>query len=259
MKRSRREFLKVASLSVIGLGAQLATGKVAGAADAAEQYGHHENALTAKRWAMVIDTREFDSAASYQKLIDVCHAHHNVPDIPNDQEIKWLWTDSFKHTFPEQQNNFPAEEIMERAFPLLCNHCEHPPCVKVCPTQATFQRPDGIIAMDYHRCIGCRFCMAGCPYGARSFNFGNPRNYLDMAKINPKLPTRMRGVVEKCNFCVESLAEGKMPACVEAAEGKIVFGDLHDPDSEIRRVLAENFTIRRKPALGTQPGVYYII
>ncbi len=113
--------------------------------------------------------------------------------------------------------------------------------------------------MDYHRCIGCRYCMAACPFGSRSFNWGEPREYLDLAKLNPEFPTRMRGVVEKCNFCVERLAVGKLPACVEASEGAIVFGDLTDPDSDVRKVLRERFTIRRKPTVGTEPSVYYII
>lgn len=142
-------------------------------------------------------------------------------------------------------------------LPRLCNHCDNPPCVRVCPTKATFKREDGIVMMDMHRCIGCRFCMAGCPYGSRSFNFQDPRPFI--AEENPVYPTRMKGVVEKCTFCTERLAEGKMPACVEASEGKIVFGDLGDPDSEIRHILAENFTLRRKPDLGTSPSVFYII
>jgi molybdopterin-containing oxidoreductase family iron-sulfur binding subunit len=150
-----------------------------------------------------------------------------------------------------------SEDVEHRPFPLLCNHCEEPPCVRVCPTQATFKREDGIVMMDMHRCIGCRFCMAGCPYGSRSFNFQDPRKGLK--KENPEYPTRTKGVVEKCDFCVERLAQGKMPACVEAAEGKILFGDLEDKNSEVRRALAEHYTIRRKPDLGTSPSVFYII
>lgn len=99
--------------------------------------------------------------------------------------------------------------------------------------------------------------MAACPYGARSFNFRDPRPYVE--KVNPNYPVRMRGVVEKCTFCPERLAVGKMPACVEASEGGMIFGDLNDPNSPVRKALAENFTIRRKPTLGTEPGVYYII
>jgi molybdopterin-containing oxidoreductase family iron-sulfur binding subunit len=129
----------------------------------------------------------------------------------------------------------------------------------VCPTQATWKREsDGIVMMDWHRCIGCRYCVVACPYGSRSFNWRDPRPAIP--EVDPDFPTRMRGVVEKCTFCEERLARGLMPACVEACENdEMVFGDLEDPNSEVRRLLRENFTIRRKPTLGTHPQIYYIV
>jgi len=142
---------------------------------------------------------------------------------------------------------------------VLCNHCENPPCVRACPTQATFKREDGIVMMDFHRCIGCRFCMAACPFGARSFNFRDPRPFIKPEEYVTEFPTRMKGVVEKCNFCNERLAVGLQPACVEASNGAIVFGDLNNPESEVRALLKENYTIRRKQELGTEPAVYYIV
>jgi len=99
--------------------------------------------------------------------------------------------------------------------------------------------------------------MAACPYGSRSFNFRDPRPFID--DQNPEFPTRMKGVVEKCNFCAERLAVGKEPACVEASNGIIAFGDLGDPESEVRKLLASNYSIRRKQGLGTGPSVYYIV
>jgi molybdopterin-containing oxidoreductase family iron-sulfur binding subunit len=142
----------------------------------------------------------------------------------------------------------------------MCNHCERPSCVRVCPTQATWKRKDGIVMMDQHRCIGCRYCMAACPYGSRSFNFVDPRPTLQKSGINPGYPTRTRGVVEKCSFCAERLARGKLPACVEACPVKaLVFGDLNDPESEVARLLEEKYTIRRKPGLGTNPHVFYLV
>jgi molybdopterin-containing oxidoreductase family iron-sulfur binding subunit len=111
--------------------------------------------------------------------------------------------------------------------------------------------------MDFHRCIGCRFCMAACPFGARSFNYRDPRPFI--AKVNKKFPTRMKGVVEKCNFCAERLAEGLIPACVEASNRALTFGDLYDPKSEVRELIRTNYTIRRKQSLGTEPSVYYIV
>jgi molybdopterin-containing oxidoreductase family iron-sulfur binding subunit len=131
--------------------------------------------------------------------------------------------------------------------------------VKVCPTQATWKREsDGIVMMDWHRCIGCRYCVAACPYGSRSFNWRDPRPHI--GEINEDFPTRSRGVVEKCTFCEERLARGEMPACVESCkERALTFGDLEDPESEVRAILGSSYSIRRKPGLGTRPEVYYLV
>ena len=110
--------------------------------------------------------------------------------------------------------------------------------------------------MDYHRCIGCRYCMAGCPYGSRSFNWQNPVPFIK--EKNPNYPTRTRGVVEKCNFCAKRLSEGLLPACVEACPEKaLTFGNLLDPNTEIREILKTRHILRRFPELGTEPNVYY--
>lgn len=263
MNTSRRSFLKVAGLSAFALSSGMAS--LAGTVGAARaqiapgRYEKGEHALTAKRWAMVIDTRLFRGPEDYEPLIEACHKVHNVPHIPGNQDIKWFWLDKYERVFPDDMNAHINDKTRQASYPLLCNHCTNPPCVRVCPTQATYRMEDGIVAMDYHRCIGCRFCMAGCPYGARSFNFVDPRKYLSDPVPNPTFPTRMIGVVEKCTFCAERLAAGQMPACVEAAGGKILFGDLEDPNSTVRQALAANYSIRRKPNLGTQPGVYYLI
>jgi len=259
MKQTRRNFLKMA-------GAAAAAAAVAPASKALASYLPHyihvepnHDALQAKRWGMVIDTRKFHGHEDFKPLIEACHKYHNVPDISGKKEIKWLWTDHFHAVFPSAGTHmeYLSHDVEEREYLLMCNQCKNPPCVRVCPTKATYQREDGIVIMDMHRCIGCRFCMAACPYGSRSFNFQDPRPFI--AEQNTKYPTRMKGVVEKCNFCAERLAEGLMPACVEASNGKLVFGDLEDPDSDVRHALAENFTIRRKPELGTGPSVFYII
>lgn len=257
MNHTRRNFLKFAGLTAAGLCVASAGSVMAAAAKSATEKAS-EKALQAKRWAMVIDTKRVGTKEAIDALVKACHAEHNVPDIPGRQNVKWIWAAGFDEAF-DQPNNFMDESLEKREFALLCNHCASPSCVRVCPTQATYQRPDGIVAMDYHRCIGCRYCMAACPYGSRSFNFMEPRLHLDLAKLNKEFPTRMRGVVEKCNFCVERLAKGKIPACVEVSQGALVFGDLSDPASEVRKVLREHYTIRRKPALGTEPSVYYII
>jgi len=252
--------MKLAAVSALGLGA----GKIAFMGDAPAcasdlpTAATFENPLKAKHWGMVIDTTKF-SPELIEKCAHACHKLHNVPTIEGKKEIKWFWGGTFEEAFPTEKPQFLSEEVEKREFPLLCNHCEQPMCVRVCPTQATFQRADGIVMMDMHRCIGCRYCMAGCPFGARSFNFQNPRPFIKDEDFNPNYPTRTRGVVEKCTFCTELLAEGKLPACVEASEGALIFGDLGDEKSEIREVLREKFAIRRKPDAGTSPSVYYII
>jgi molybdopterin-containing oxidoreductase family iron-sulfur binding subunit len=258
MKNNRREFLKLAAVTAIGVGA----GRLGFLGDAPAHaaglptVADFEAGLKAKHWGMAIFTAKM-TPELIEKCRTACHSEHNVPDIPGNKNIKWFWGASYEESFPTEHGHYLSEEIEHREFPLLCNQCETPMCVKVCPTQATFQRPDGIVMMDFHRCIGCRYCMAGCPFGARSFNFQDPRPFIK--HFNPHFPTRMRGVVEKCNFCAERLAIGKMPMCVEAAGGALVFGDLADENSDIRKVLREHFSIRRKPDAGTSPSVYYIL
>lgn len=272
MDNSRRKFLKIAGLTAIaGIGAptafnSLLKGEVhasSGEPAAAGHGGGHAAvaAPAGKRYGFVIDVQKFvDNKDLARTCINACHTVHNVPDFGNKKdEIKWLWTETYAHAFPDASQYMRNEALHSMPILTLCNHCDNPPCVRACPTKATFRNPDGIIMMDFHRCIGCRFCMAACPYGARSFNWRDPRPFVK--NENPEYPTRMRGVVEKCTMCYERLAEGKMPACAEVSQGTgaIVFGDLNDPASEVSKVLKEKFTIQRKPSLGTKPSVFYII
>jgi len=259
MERSRRGFLKLAGILTLGLGTKPVIGALSGGDQPDPRMMQNEDALTATRWGMVIDTRKIKSSDDLQPIIEACHSIHNVPQLENKRhEIKWIWEELYKHAFPTKENEYLNERIEDLPFLVLCNHCVDPPCCRACPTKATFKREsDGVVLMDFHRCIGCRFCMAACPYGARSFNFRDPRPFVK--KINSGYPTRMKGVVEKCNFCAERLAEGKQPACVEASDGILTFGDLDDPDSHVRELLREHYTIRRKQALGTGPSVYYIV
>jgi molybdopterin-containing oxidoreductase family iron-sulfur binding subunit len=212
---------------------------------------------TGKKWAMAIDKNKCREGCN--DCAAACHATHNVPEIGNaKEEVKWLWNERFEHAFPESVHEQLDETIRSRPLVVLCNHCENPSCVRVCPTQATFRRDDGIVMMDYHRCTGCRYCMAACPYGARSFNFRDPRSYI--AEVNPAYPCRTKGVVEKCNFCAERLAVGLMPACVTACKtGALLFGDLNEPESLVNKTLQSNHSIRRKEILGTRPRVFYLM
>lgn len=264
MNMLRRNFLKIAAVAALGWGVRPASQVLAsGGAGSSEgllfasRHTVHvgEHSLHAGRWAMVIDTAKLTEDIMH-KVVHACHSIHNVPNIPGNQNIKWIWETHMEHLFLEDLHEYQPVDGAKAAL-ALCNHCDNPPCVRVCPTKATFQREDGIVMMDFHRCIGCRYCMAGCPYGSRSFNFMDPRPHIE--KTNPEFPTRTKGVVEKCEFCAERLAEGKMPACVDVAEGAMVFGDLSDPESDVRKLLAERFSIRRSPTLGTKPCVYYLV
>jgi Fe-S-cluster-containing dehydrogenase component len=176
MKNSRRRFLQIAGVSALGLGAKPVLDAFAseGAAGAGYHVAKGEDALSAKQWAMVIDTRKLQTAEDLEPIIDACNKIHNIPTaIENkNHEIKWIWDAHYHNAFTDKTNNFLDEEVEHRPFLLLCNHCENPPCVRACPTQATFKNDNGIVMMDFHRCIGCRFCMAACPFGARSFNSG---------------------------------------------------------------------------------------
>ena len=144
-----------------------------------------------------------------------------------------------------------------------CFHCENAPCIKACPTKATWREPDGIVVVDYDWCIGCRYCIAACPYYGRRFNWNDPQVPLDeMTKKQHYLGNRMRarGQTEKCTFCVQRSREGRLPACVEACPtGARVFGNLLDPDSEIRFVLKHKKVFRLKEDLGTDPKFWYFI
>ena len=273
MMKSRRSFLKVAGIAAIGLGAAPAMNFAAsdshGTAQAVKD--KNEDMLSAHRWGMVIDTNKLNEEV-VEAVMEACHSAHNVPDFnhevdeekfPNTrpvnhkQELKWIWDEHFAYAFPDKEDEFLAEKFAHMGFLVTCNHCKKAPCVQACPTQATFKREDGIVLMDYHRCIGCRFCMAACPYGSRSFNFRDPRPFIP--ETHADFPTRTKGVVEKCNLCAERLAKGELPHCVEASEGAITVGDLEDAESEVRALLGEQYSIRRKQSLGTEPSVYYIV
>jgi len=261
MDSTRRRFLQVAGLSVLGLGANSACDAIA----AEPTFSSGPEALKGKRWAMIVDMKQcLKAEKGCNKCVAACHKVHNVPDFGNNKDdVKWIWQTGFEHAFPDMENHviqgYVKDGLKGLPFIVLCNHCDNPPCVRVCPVKATFRRDDGIVMMDYHRCIGCRFCMAACPYGARSLNWRDPRPFIK--ELNRDYPTRTRGVVEKCTFCFERLAKGQIPACVEACEKEkaLVFGDLEDPNSEVSQILRAHPSIQRKPHLGTRPQVYYIL
>ena len=269
MNIDRRKFFKIIGLSAAGvavvkLADAYAKSKtvrlISDTAKSTVKYAKTKVAtLKKERLAMVVDLRKCISEKGCTKCIEACDKTHNIPDFGETKdEIKWIWKDEYENVFLDKENFYQTNQYKNQMVPVFCNNCDNPPCVEVCPTQATFKRDDGIVMMDWHRCIGCRYCMAACPYGSRSFNWRDPRPFIK--DINPDFPTRMKGVVEKCTFCDERVSEGLKPACVDACTEKaLVFGNLNDPESEVRKLLKENFSIRRKPGLGTNPEIYYLV
>jgi len=243
---SRRLFLRMA-------------GSAAAATAAGAALGCRSTETTRSRLAIAIDVRRCLELDRCRVCIDACHRAHNVPNVPERaHEVKWVWKEPFERAFAIEEPESVAAPYRGRPALVFCNHCDNPPCVRVCPTQATWKRDTGVVAIDEHRCIGCRYCLAACPYGSRSFNWVDPRPFV--AQPMSDYPTRARGVVEKCDLCEERLAGGRLPACVEACPAKaMLFGDAADPASEIRRALKERYSIRRRVELGTRPQVYYFV
>ncbi len=178
---------------------------------------------------------------------------------------------------PDKPWNIVQEDRTETGqkffFSRPCLHCQHAPCVEVCPVQATYVREDGVVMMDYDRCIGCRYCEVACPYDARKFNWEEraDENAYSPTWGTAEVERRPRGVVEKCTFCVHRIDAGlerglvpgedreATPACVNVCPvGARVFGDLNDPRSEIAQLVKRNPTLRLREELGTEPSVYYI-
>jgi len=205
-------------------------------------------ATSAKRWGMVVDLTKCREDCT--ACMEACRVENNVA-LHGDKRWDNHWIRKARLN-DKIDPTAPDKDVI-----LLCNHCDKPPCAQVCPVQATYKRDDGIVIVDHHRCIGCRYCMIACPYNARQFNFKDEEVWL-----NEERPKRSHGVAEACTLCAHRLDKGELPACVEACRkagpGALVVGDMNDPTSEISRILADNPTKRIRPDLGTEPKVHYI-
>ena len=198
-----------------------------------------------------------------RKCAEACHKENNHDRTSYNSYIRVI--EMKKGSLDLEQGNTTYEHPVpnEDSFymPVQCQQCENAPCVRVCPVEATWTEPDGITVVDYNWCIGCRYCEAACPYHARRFNWRKPE--IPAAEINPDqsyLSNRVRpqGVVEKCTFCLHRTRKGRLPACLEACPtGARVFGNLLDPQSDIRWVLANKRVFVLKEELGTRPRFFY--
>lgn len=200
-----------------------------------------------------------------RRCVYACVKENNQSRNPQIQWIRVLEMEKERGIDLETANPYYNPEHVPDPdhfyLPVACQQCRNPQCTKVCPVGATWQEPDGIVVIDYDWCIGCRCCMAACPYGARHFNFGEPNVPAD--ELNPNLHIlgnrpRPRGVVEKCTFCIQRTRAGRYPACVEICPvGARKFGNLLDRESEIARILREKRVFVLKSELKTEPKFYY--
>lgn len=222
------------------------------------------------RWGMVID---LDRCTACQACTVACRAENNVPFAGPEEAGKGraiFWNE----LIPMVGGEFP--HLKARFIPRPCMHCDNPPCVRVCPVRATYKNEEGIVAQIYSRCIGCRLCMAACPYTARSFNWLHADWPPDMEQaLNPDVSLRPKGVVEKCLFCIQRLRKAKegkgagkledeevvrLPACVQTCPaGARYFGDLDDPESTVSKLARSSRAFRLLEELGTEPKVFYLM
>ncbi|HEX4744067.1 MAG TPA: 4Fe-4S dicluster domain-containing protein [Candidatus Limnocylindria bacterium] len=202
-----------------------------------------------RQWAMVIDMRRCDGCGDCTKA---CQTEHELP-----KDFEWIKV-------------FEVEDKQGRKYfmPRPCFQCESAPCLKVCPVAATYKEADGVVLVDQDRCIGCRMCMAACPYGARYFNYTEPpKSANPFQHATPQFPVpQQKGTVGKCMFCVHRIADGKLPACVDACGMRAIWiGDLVEDVAtngeetvRLSQFLKENDAFRYKEELNTGPRVYYI-
>jgi molybdopterin-containing oxidoreductase family iron-sulfur binding subunit len=200
-----------------------------------------------------------------RRCVYACVKENNQSRNPQIQWIRVLQMEKEKGIDFEEANPYydpPTVPDPEHFYlPVACQQCRTPQCTQVCPVGATWQEPDGIVVIDYDWCIGCRCCMAACPYGARHFNWAEPEIPADELNTNMHLlgnRPRPHGVVEKCTFCIQRVRAGRYPACVEICPvGARKFGNLLDPDSEISVILREKRVFVLKAELNTDPKFYY--
>ena len=287
---SRRHFLKVLGTTAAAAGAAGATGCSGPTLDAFLQQHYQEltdedkREVFARLEAEVREERGVDVTISDPQPMDgvqwgyalnlsycigcrrcefACASENNTSRDPEIHYIRVLEMEKGSLDVERSDVNYDGEVPIPGKYymPVQCHQCRNPPCVRACPVRATWKEDDGIIVVDYNWCIGCRYCEAACPYFARRFNWAEPQ--IPASEINPDqayLSNRIRpvGVVEKCTFCLQRTRNGRYPACLEACPtGSRKFGNLLDPNSEVRQVIETKRTYVLKEELGTVPRFYY--
>ncbi len=198
-----------------------------------------------------------------RRCVHACVKENNQSRDPQMEYIRVIEMPQGTFNLEEGNHHFEGDVPQPDHFylPVQCHQCANPPCVKVCPVEATWQEADGITVVDYDWCIGCRYCEAACPYWARRFNFSEPS--IPQGELNPDISylsnrPRHKGVMEKCTFCLHRTREGRLPACLEACPtGARKFGNVLDPGSEISQILRTKRVFVLKEELGTLPRFFY--
>jgi molybdopterin-containing oxidoreductase family iron-sulfur binding subunit len=199
-----------------------------------------------------------------RRCVHACVQENNQSRAPEIQYIRVLEMEKGSIDVETANHHYDPETVPnpdKYYMPVQCHQCSKPPCVKVCPVEATWQEPDGITVVDYDWCIGCRYCEAACPYWARRFNFADPGLAAD--QLNPNMGylsnrPRQRGVMEKCTYCLHRTRVGRMPACLEVCPtGSRKFGNVLDPDSEVAYILRHKRVYVLKEEVGTVPRFFY--
>ncbi len=200
-----------------------------------------------------------------RRCVYACMKENNTSRNPQIQYIRVLKMKKGSINLEEGEHDYPAKESADPNYyymPVQCHQCRKPPCVEVCPVGATWKEKDGIVVVDYNWCIGCRYCEAACPYHARRFNWAKP--HLSAEELNPDMAylsnrPRYTNVMEKCTFCLQRTRKGRYTACVEVCPtGSRKFGNLRDPNSEVRKIIENERVFVLKEELGTIPQLYYV-
>jgi molybdopterin-containing oxidoreductase family iron-sulfur binding subunit len=199
-----------------------------------------------------------------RRCVHACVAENNQSRSPEIQYIRVMELPSGTIDIERSEHHYDWPKVPREGYfymPVQCHQCAKPPCVKVCPIEATWQEPDGITVIDYDWCIGCRYCEAACPYWARRFNFAEP--FIPAGELNPDMSylsnrPRSKGVMEKCTFCLHRTREGRLPACLEVCPvGARKFGNVLDPESEVAHILRSKRIFVLKEEAGTLPRFFY--
>lgn len=248
----RRAFLKLGGL-VAAASAALPASQLLVTSTMASSGSSKKDSI---QYAMTVDLNKCDGC---KKCEAACREENNVPNL------EAVYGEDAKRYTPywirvgEMEQEVSDTDIDARPIPLLCQHCTKPPCVDVCPTKASFRREkDGIVLIDEHRCIGCRYCVIACPFRARTIVFRE--NPIPPEDQNTKVPAMMLGVATKCTFCAhKDLDAGEKPACVEKCPmGALKFGNRNEKREDVTRMIADGQTLTLRPNMELEPNVFYL-